>query len=193
MNLELFNKLMEEKPSQNPPEWEAFLEICHTHMMKHGIKNPIVVELGAWRSRQKRFYEQLLGARYTSIDISTKRSIPDIHGNTHDPEILKALKKKLGKEPINILFIDASHRYKNVKKDYEMYSPLCSDIIAFHDVELGRYENSGKREAWRFWDELRMKMYKGEGKYRDFTVLSIHHYRESKNDRQMGIGVIIKR
>jgi len=52
---------------------------------------------------------------------------------------MEALKKKLGGRSINILFIDASHHYHNVRKDYELYHPLCSDIVAFHDIELGRY------------------------------------------------------
>ena len=42
---------------------------------------------------------------------------------------------KAGKEKIDFLFIDASHDYKDVKLDYELYSPLVRNngVIAFHD------------------------------------------------------------
>jgi len=193
MNLELFDKLFEERPSQNKPEWRMFLEICEMHLKKRGIKNPVVVELGLWKNRQKKFYEQLLGMEHIGIDYTGKRCTPDILGNTHDPATVSALKKKLKKRRINILFIDASHRYKNVKKDFELYSPLCSDIVAIHDADLGRHQDKRTREVYKFWDELKAKAYAGEGEYKDFMFLSIHQHRSSGDKSQMGVGVIIKR
>ncbi len=179
MNLKLFNELWERgRPSQHLPEWQRFLELCELYLRKHDIKNPIVVELGIYNNRQKKFYEQLLRAEHIGIDASTKRSIPDIHGNTHDFETLNTLRKKLNGRLINILFIDGSHAYEAVKKDFEMYSPLCGDIIALHDIE----NNRKNREVWKFWDELK--------ECEDFLTLSIHQHRPSK--KQMGIGMIIK-
>lgn len=188
MNLKLFNELMEQRPSQYGPEWRMFLEICETYLKRHGIEKPIVVELGLWKNKQKKFYEQLLGAEHIGIDHSTRRSIPDIQGNTHDSRTMEALKEKLGGRPINILFIDAGHYYKDVKEDFEMYSPLCNDIIAFHDIETSRYinirENMG---VWKFWDELRTTAGEDKEEYKDL-FLSIQGRRN-----YMGIGMMIKR
>lgn len=182
MNLELFNKLW----SMNPPlaqdlyEWKAFLEICESYLEKHKIKNPLVVELGLWRNGQKKFYEQLFGARHISIDISKKKSKPDIQGNTHDSKTLETLKMKLGGKPIDILFIDASHWYEDIKKDFEMYSPLCNGIIAFHDINNYRYNKGRENQVGKFWDELKI-----DPSMKNFSFNSI--------EKATGIGMMIKK
>lgn len=195
MNLELFDKLMRagSNPSQYSPEWRAFLEFCESYMKKHEIERPIVVELGSWRGRAKKFYEQFLNARYIGIDWSSKRSTPDILGDTRNPETLKKLKEKLKGEMINILFIDASHVYEDVKHDYETYSPLCSNIIALHDIELGRHQNIRTRTVWKFWDELKARVCNGEDGYRDMLILSMHQYKGTGDKSQPGTGVIVKK
>lgn len=204
-------------PKQHPPEWQTFLEICEMYLRKHRIKDPVVVELGTWRGQQKKFYEQLLGAHHIGIDITDNQSAPDIHGNTHDPKTLKALEEKLEDRAINILFIDASHQYKNIKRDFEIYSPLCHDIIAIHDIELGRYQSERTRGVWKFWDELRLKTHKETRssvfcsasvsvcplksevhpsqleKYKDLLFISIHQYRNDGDKSQKGIGMIMKK
>lgn len=180
MNLELFNKLWEDRPSQRKSEWLEFLEFCETYLKKHKIENPIVVELGTWNNKQKQFYEQLLGARHIGINFRKKRGMPDIYGNTHDPKTMAKLKEMLNGRQINILFIDASHIYEDVKKDYELYSPLCSDIVAIHDIMTHRHKKGKEYGVWEFWDEL-----KAQENY-SFTSIC-----EKKN--HMGIGVITKR
>lgn len=191
MNLKLFDNLIRPKglPSQKRSEWRMFLEICEMYLTKHNIENPIVVELGTGRNKQKKFWERLFAAEHIGIDISDKRGIPDILGDLHDPEITEKIKERLGGRPINILFIDANHSYEAVKRDFEIYSPLCSDIIVLHDIETNRYEENKKNEVWKFWDELREKAYRGVEEYKDFLLLSIyqHHIRG-----QLGIGMIIK-
>ncbi len=192
MNIKLFHELMEQAPAQHPAEWLMFLEICDGYLKKHRISNPIVVELGILDNKQKPFYEKLFGAKHIGIDISDERSKPDIMGDTHDPKTLEALKHRLGKRPINILFIDASHTYASVKQDYNMYSPLVDDIVAFHDIETGRYANNKNDGAWKYWDELRRAQYR-ESK-RDDTYISIHQrHIKGVKARALGIGMIIKR
>lgn len=195
MNLGLFSKFMAKKgsPSQQKAEWRTFLEICEMHLKKHEINSPIVVELGIWKNRQKRFYEKFLWSHYIGIDFTNRRATPDILGNTHNPETIEELKKRLEGKPINILFIDAGHRYEYVKKDFELYSPLCSDIIAIHDIESCRYGERKGVEVWKFWDELKAEAYKGIEAYKDFVFLSIYQHRDAKNKVQMGIGMILKR
>lgn len=186
MNLKLFNSLMELSPSQEVDEWKIFLEICESYLKKHGIKNPVVVELGIYKNLQKRFYEQLLGADHIGIDARTARAVPDIIGNTRDDETLEMLKEKLNGRPISILFIDANHWYENVKRDFEMYSPLCDDIIALHDIDFNRHRKKGaNRQVWKFWDELREAAILGRGEYAGCLFVTI--------GKRMGTGMIIKK
>lgn len=193
MDEKLFNLFMRPKgrPSQHWPEWQMCLEICDMYLKKHEIKRPIVVELGGERNRQKKFWEQLFDAYHISIDCSVDSGICDITADTHDPKTIKMLKEKLGGNPINILFIDAGHSYEDVRKDFEMYSPLCTDIIMLHDIETSRYSKKAKVKVHRFWDELMEKAYRGE-EYRDFLFLSIYQYFK-KTTPQKGIGMVMKK
>lgn len=54
---------------------------------------------------------------------------------------------------LDFIFIDGDHRYGGVKKDFELYSPLCRHraIIAFHDINVPVSEEVGVRT---FWDEI---------------------------------------
>jgi len=196
INIELYQKIIDDSSglSQNFPEWKMYLNICHTYLEQHNIKRPIVVELGALFNKQKQFYEQLLGAEHIGVDITDQRCVPDIQGRTEDDETLTALKEKLAGRQINILFIDASHRYKSVKADFETYHPLCSDIVAFHDIETSRGAGSSKMEVWRFWDELKELSFDTETIYKDYLFMSIRQCRLKKNrSPRMGIGMMIKK
>lgn len=184
INLELFNELFEKRPSQRKEEWLAYLEICKMYLKKHNIKKPIVVELGIYKNRQKMFYEKLLGAEHIGIDISDKLSVPDIRGDTHDPETLKRLKERLDGRDVNILFIDACHKLGDVKRDFKIYSPLSVDIVAFHDTEIGRRGGRDGHQAWRFWDLLKDIAYKNDEQLLFFSIQHGHG---------PGIGVIIKK
>lgn len=194
MDLELFDKLIELRPSQQVSEFQAYLEICEMFLKKHGIKKPIVVELGVYKGRQKPFYEQLLNAEYIGIDIGVREGHADIVGNTHDLETIAALKKKLRGRPINILFIDACHRYDDVKKDYEMYAPLCNGIVAFHDIEKKRLQNTKGSQVWRYWDDLLEASFDREVEHEPHLFLPVLQF-QGKNGRRMrlGIGMIIKK
>lgn len=195
MDLNLYGKLMSEgMPDQQPHEWLMFLEVCSTYLEKHKIKNPVVVELGLLRNRQKKFWTQLFGAEHIGIDISENRAKLDIIGDSHDPKTLKELKGKLKGRPINILFIDADHSYESVKKDFEMYSPLCENIVAFHDIEKNRNRSEGKSKVWKFWDELREIAFKESRGYEKYTFLSIcgRNFKKATG-RCLGIGVIVKK
>ena len=196
INQELYQKLMDNKRglAQNIPEWQMYLNICHTYLEQHNIKNPIVVELGVMHGAQKQFYKQLLGAEHIGIDASARRCAPDIQGFTADISTLNALKKRLAGRPINILFIDASHRYKYVKSDFDIYHPLCENIVAFHDIETGRETGALKHGVWRFWDELKELSFNTETIYKDYLFMSIRKCRFKPNrSPRMGIGMMIKK
>jgi len=192
MNQKLFDSYMKPgtKPSQNTEEWRAFLEFCEMYLKKNKIKEPVVLELGIWKNNQKKFYEKLLGAEHISIDVAHKRGNPDILGDTHAPETMEKVKKMLKGRPIDILFIDAGHSYEDVRKDFYIYSPLCTGIIAFHDTENGREWKDEKVAVWRFWDELKALARAGRRSYKRFLFINFYKYRDRK--RQMGIGVMIR-
>ncbi len=194
MKLSRYNRMMVKGsgPRQHFLEWRVFLEICESHFKEHRIEHPVVVELGVFKNHQKKFYEEFLGAEHIGININAKHTKPDIMGDTHSQETLDRLKKRLGKRSINLLYIDASHTYASVREDFEMYSPLVSDIVAFHDIETGRYADNKNDGAWKFWEELRLARYRDPKT--DYAFISIHmrHFKGVKA-RALGIGVIIKR
>ena len=166
MNSRLFNKLMEENPQQHSPEWRTFLELCSAYLKKNKIKNPTVGEVGFNDDRQKKFWEQLFGAKYFGIG-------NPLHGKT-----------------VDVLFIN-NGCYGKVKKDFEVCLPLCSGIIAFHGIETYRYRTNKATKTWKFWDELKLRAYKGEEGYKDFLFLTIFNRRKGKH--QMGIGIMIRK
>lgn len=195
MDIKLFEKLMfEGAPNQQPTEWLIFLETCESYLRKHNINNPIVVELGLQRNYQKKFYEQLLGARHIGININDKYCTPDIMGDTHDFETFRTLVGELNGRTINILFIDASHKYEDVKRDFFMYSQICSDIIAIHDIEKGRNGNDEKAMVWKFWDELKEEAFTRLIGFERYTFLSICRRSFKRAEVGcLGIGMIIKK
>lgn len=192
MNLELYHELMTTGhssvrkcgPRQRRDVWKMFLQICETYLKEHRVKNPIAVELGIYRNHQKKFYNKLLNMDHIGIDIEDNRGKPDILGDTHDPETVKTLKSKLKGRTINILFIDANHSYDDVKKDFEMYSPLCNGIIAIDDINLSRHRIKKRKRhgVWAFWDEIKLSE-----NHDDHLFLSIGQERDNS-----GLGMIIK-
>ena len=192
MNKKIFNQLMNRGAlKQEPSEWKMFLDFCSMYLKSNKIKNPIVVELGILHGAQKAFWEKLFGADHIGIDIDAERDHPDIVGDTHAFKTLDTLRKKLNGKFINILFVDADHTYESVKNDFEMYSPLCSDIIVIHDIETCRHRKRASVEVWKFWDELKLKAEQGHKKYEDFLFISI--FKKCVRGRQRGIGLIIKK
>ena len=63
----------------------------------------------------------------------------------------KTINVKLG--PYNIVFIDADHKYQNVKNDFNNYCNFISDkgLIIMHDIFL---PNSGSK---KFWNQIKTK------------------------------------
>ena len=100
-----------------------------------------------------------------------------IRKDSHDPQTLKEVKRILGSEKIDFLFIDGDHTYEGVKKDFKMYTPLVrkGGIIAFHDIVPGSSEKVGG--VPEFWKEIKMK-------YKYIEIV------KNWNQSNYGIGVI---
>lgn len=78
-------------------------------------------------------------------------------GDSHDPLTREWLEAELDGSPVDVLVIDADHRYDAVKQDLQMYGPLVrpGGLILLHDVLL-RYPDfpDEEFEVWRLWEEL---------------------------------------
>jgi hypothetical protein len=166
-------------PNQIFYEWKLYLQFIKTYFEKQGIVKPLVVEIGTQCGRQKAFYERFLGAEHIGIDISAKDAKPDILGDSHAPETMAKLLELLGDRKINLLFIDATHNYKDALAEYENYGPLATDIIAMHDVRH-------VAEIGQLWKDIQVKE-------KDNYNISFHSIGAWGGGWcELGIGLIIK-
>ena len=175
-------------PSQSVGEWQTYLEFIETYFRNRNIESPMIVEIGVGRGRQKRFYEELLGYNHIGIDHMWKKK-PDIIGDSRDPVTLGKLKEKLNGREVNLLFIDDGHEYLEVKRDYEIYSPLAKNIIVIHDILYKQWQNT----VGKFWNELIVE--NREAQDRIFITLAgyypspCHDFCRPNIKRQFGQGI----
>jgi predicted O-methyltransferase YrrM len=76
-----------------------------------------------------------------------------ITGNSQESTTVARVKSALADEPLDLLFIDGSHRHEHVSRDFELYAPLVRQggLVAFHDVWPGELAGG----VPRFWREVR--------------------------------------
>ena len=160
--------------NQNPIEWRIFMGFLCNHFKSKGIANPVVLELGTEAGRQKAFYEKILHAQHIGVDYNLQ-AVADIYGDTLKEETLRSVKKLLGGKLVDVLFIDTTHKYANVTREYTLYRPLVRHIIAFHDIRFP--------EIKKFWEEIQ-EQHKGNS---FFTIIGNIEGHEHYN--KMGIGV----
>ncbi|MCH6575539.1 MAG: class I SAM-dependent methyltransferase [Bacteroidetes bacterium] len=94
--------------------------------------------------------------------------------NSHLPSSIEKIKKIIGDEKLDFLFIDGDHTYEGVKQDFENYSKLVKlgGIIAFHDINTGPEELVGG--VPKFWNEISSKFFvselKDEKKFHSYGI-----------------------
>jgi len=104
------------------------------------------------------------GGGYTLNDIKRfrkyKKRNQELHFFRKDSHMQKTkdkLIKILDGRKIDFLFIDGDHRYRGVKKDFQLYSPLVKQngLIVFHDVLF--HPKVPKCKVDKFWKEISLK------------------------------------
>jgi len=181
---------------QKPFELQAFLEFLKDKKLK------TIVEVGTARGGVFYAFCKIaedtakvisvdmpggeFGGGYIEADIETFKSfgkdgqsLSFIRRDSHKAATKTELMKILGKDKIDLLFIDGDHSYKGVKKDFEMYAPLVKDggIVAFHDVCFHPYVPTC--EVDKLWKEIKPN-------YKHFEFI------DPKDKNWGGIGVISK-
>lgn len=61
------------------------------------------------------------------------------------------------RKPIDLCFIDADHTYDGVRRDYELFAPICRHMM-FHDIadfDVGAFQGGG---VPRFWADVKANL-----------------------------------
>lgn len=147
------------EPSQNLIELTTLLGEVND------IDPLVILEIGMHRGGSMMvWYEMLDPALLIGVDMDKPKwelgrldNIWVIQGDSHSYAVSNQIKKRLGDDYLDFLFIDGDHTYDGVCKDFDMYSPFVRDggIIAFHDIcvdpSLYLY---GEVNVAKFWGEL---------------------------------------
>ena len=85
----------------------------------------------------------LFGGGYTEEELDDLRhyrlpgqSLHFVRADSHEARTRDAVVACLNGHEIDFLMIDGDHRYKGVRRDFELYSPLLGShgVVAFHDI-----------------------------------------------------------
>jgi len=77
--------------------------------------------------------------------------------DSHKQETKNKLVEILDGQKIDFLFIDGDHRYRGVKKDFQLYSSLVKQngLIVFHDILY--HPKVPECKVDKFWNKIRRK------------------------------------
>ena len=174
----IWDRMMQICTGQDRQEFTTFLDL-----LSAGPSDINILEIGvdfgatlsAWRAITSGLVIGVDNESYGHRSVEIPNASLVI-GNSEDPNIIARVQELLGDKKVDMLFIDADHRYEGVKRDFENYSPLVKEggIVAFHDV-VRKVDNCG---VWQLFDELPQKK---------FTIYNP----DSGDDR--GIGVWYKK
>ena len=160
-----FEKFFNQFPSPSHSKGE-FKELIN---FLEELKPRVILEIGTHRGGTFKFFARiipkdglLIGIEPDRDHLSSRYPLPkkEIHlvrGFSWEGEVLGEVKKILGKRRIDFLYIDADHRYRRVKEDFELYSPLLSKtgVIGFHDIRTPKKEKYQSFGVKCFFDEVR--------------------------------------
>ena len=76
-----------------------------------------------------------------------------LRGSSREDSTFTRIASLVGKEPVDLLFIDGDHSYEGVRDDYNRYSPLvkAGGLIVFHDIASISQSNTGQPNTGQRW------------------------------------------
>lgn len=157
----------------------AFYEVVTKTLPKDALAVAVDLPGGAWGQEESsqsllRCIEDLRQQGWENVHV--------IFGDSTSEETLKKIVDF--SEKYDSIFIDGDHRYLGCKSDWDMYSPLATQLVFFHDIDgVGITQKSNPRlkvEVPKLWNEL---------KETHKTVEFIDSINEP--DRPMGIGCVL--
>jgi len=166
--------MAKQKPGYGPPapvavfqwqeEFDQLLDLYRARQPQH------VLEIGTYHGGTLYHWlrNALKGATIVSVDSykagpDNRTLYPDwtpagvrlvtIQGDSHDT---KTITKVKAHAPYDWVWIDAGHRYNEVRKDWEAYGHMVSEggLVCFHDI-LPASRQHPDIEVSRLWQELK--------------------------------------
>lgn len=140
-----------------------------------------VLEIGSWAGGSAYLWGKLASGKVISIDLPMGEfggkdcnltiercrarnemllehnpNFIGILGDSHDLAIVMEIKKIVGEEGIDLLFIDGDHTYEGVDKDISYYLQFMNwnSVIALHDINDTELHRSRGVEVARRWQVL---------------------------------------
>ena len=148
-----------------PEELADFIFFLKQHEKKSGKKIKKFLEIGFSSGKTNTIlnkffnFEQIVAVDNFTAHISTndlwanlmRKKLVLISGNSDEKKIISTVEKF---QPFDLIFIDGSHEYKDVKNDLTVYSKFLSEngILAVHDLHNNDYPGVSKA-----WNEFKIK------------------------------------
>jgi len=150
---------------QIPEELADFIFYLKQREKKSGKKFKNFLEIGFSSGKTNTIlnkffnFEQIVAVDNFTVHISAndlwanlmRKKLVLITGNSDDKKIINTVKKF---QPFDLIFIDGSHEYKDVKNDLKIYSEFLSEngVLVAHDIHNDDYHGVNKA-----WNEFKSK------------------------------------
>lgn len=130
-----------------------------TATMFHAIASGTIVSVdlpgGRFGGADHGLDEGRCAARNAAIKAACSRFV-GILADSHDTATVAQVRRIIGGEQADLLFIDGDHTYEGVRQDCELFRPLVrpGGVIAFHDVLDTPMHRAAGCRVDRYWQEV---------------------------------------